>query len=168
MKSSETDDTVVIGAGQAGLAVARALRAVGRDVRLLEAHDRFGHSWRRRWRGLRRFTPARYSSLPGLPFPADAYELPTGAAFADYLAAYAKTFTLDVVTGALVASLQRSKAEEGFTTHLTDGRFYNSRRVVVASGAYRIARYPNFAVDLPPRTPRAPHESTARRGGVAW
>src|SRR5690606_13769419 len=75
---------VVIGAGQAGLAAGRELRAAGHDVLLLDAHDRIGESWRRRWDSLRLFTPARFSALPGMPFPGPPDRYPGKDEVADY------------------------------------------------------------------------------------
>ena len=61
---------LVVGGGQAGLATGYHLRRRGADFVILEAHERIGESWRRRWDTLRVFTPARNDGLPGLPFPA--------------------------------------------------------------------------------------------------
>ena len=66
----ERFDTVVIGGGQAGLAVGYCLARRGRDFLILDAHARVGESWRRRWDSLRLVTSARLTRLPGLPFPA--------------------------------------------------------------------------------------------------
>ena len=154
-------DFLIIGGGQAGLAAARELRLAGHAARVLEAHARIGDNWRRRWAGLRLFTPARYSALPGLDFPADPYHLPSREAFADYLEAYAKTAELDVVTGACVTRLERGGGGEGFRTHVGEGRAFESRRVVIASGAYRTPRLPSFAERLPPSLP-ALHSSQIR------
>jgi putative flavoprotein involved in K+ transport len=63
-------ETVVIGAGQAGLAVGYHLARHRREFLILDGADRVGESWRRRWDSLRLFTPARYDGLPGLRFPA--------------------------------------------------------------------------------------------------
>lgn len=52
--------TIVIGAGQAGLAAASQLRNRGVDCEILEASDSPGHSWRNRWDSLQLFTPAQY------------------------------------------------------------------------------------------------------------
>src|SRR5665647_3950205 len=62
---TERIDTVVIGAGQAGLAVGFHLPGPGRPFVLLDAHELVGVSWRQRWDSLRLFTPARYDALPG-------------------------------------------------------------------------------------------------------
>lgn len=68
--SEQRYDTVVVGGGQAGLAVGHYLAQQGRDFVILDAGEQVGDVWRGRWDSLRLFTPARYSGLPGLPFPA--------------------------------------------------------------------------------------------------
>src|SRR5947209_4317763 len=63
-------ETLVIGGGQAGLAVGYHLAARDVDFVILSDESRIGDNWRKRWDSLRLFTPARYSGLPGMPFPA--------------------------------------------------------------------------------------------------
>lgn len=63
----ECFETVVIGTGQAGLAVGHHLAARDVDFALLTDESRVGDNWRRRWDSLRLFTPAAYSGLPGMP-----------------------------------------------------------------------------------------------------
>jgi putative flavoprotein involved in K+ transport len=64
-------DVVVIGGGQAGLAIGHHLAAQGRRFVILEAADAPAVAWRSRWDSLRLFTPARHDGLPGMPFPGD-------------------------------------------------------------------------------------------------
>jgi putative flavoprotein involved in K+ transport len=90
----ERIDTVVIGGGQAGLSVGYHLKKRGVPCVILDAHARVGDAWRKRWDSLRLFTPARFSSLDGLPFPADPSSFPTKDAMADYLEAYTRHFEL--------------------------------------------------------------------------
>ncbi len=66
---SEYVETVVIGGGQAGLAVGHELKQRQRPFVILDAHPRVGDAWRTRWDSLRLFTPARYDGLPGLRVP---------------------------------------------------------------------------------------------------
>ena len=66
--SSEYVETLVIGGGQAGLAVGHELKKRGRPFLILDAHPRVGEAWRRRWDSLLLFTPARYNRLPGMRF----------------------------------------------------------------------------------------------------
>jgi putative flavoprotein involved in K+ transport len=64
-------DVVVIGAGQAGLAIGYFLARQGRRFVILERARSIGPAWRERWDSLTLFTPRAYNSLPGLPFPGD-------------------------------------------------------------------------------------------------
>jgi putative flavoprotein involved in K+ transport len=103
----EQFETVIIGGGQAGLAVGYHLARRGREFVILDANQRIGDSWRERWDSLRLFTPARYNGLPGWPFPAPAWSFPSKDQVADYLEAYAARFELPVRTGVRVDRLAR-------------------------------------------------------------
>ena len=84
----------MIGAGQAGLAMGYFLAKEGRHFTILEASDSIGSAWRTRWDSLVLFTPRRYDSLPGLPFPGDPDGYP-GRDEVDQLSReYASTFEL--------------------------------------------------------------------------
>ena len=87
MKEGHPYDTIVIGAGQAGLASAYYLQRAGSRFLVLDGASQIGESWLRRWDSLRLFTPVRYSSLPGLPFPGEPYTLPVKDDDARYLEA---------------------------------------------------------------------------------
>jgi putative flavoprotein involved in K+ transport len=138
-------ETVVIGGGQAGLAVGRELARRGQTFVLLDASERIGETWRRRWDSLRLFTPARYDGLPGWRFPAPGWSFPTKDEMADYLEAYATRFELTVRTGVRVERL--SKHGDRFVVAAGNRRF-EADRVVVASGAHRTPRVPSFASEL--------------------
>src|SRR3982750_2550590 len=101
----ERFDTVVIGAGQAGLAVGHHLAARDVDFVILSDEHRVGDNWRKRWDSLRLFTPARYSGLPGMPFPASPSHLADKDEVADYLERYAERFDLPVRLDSRVRSL---------------------------------------------------------------
>lgn len=75
--SSPPDPIVVIGAGQSGLAAAHTLQAAGMPAVVLEAGKRPVGSWPDYYDSLTLFSPARYSELPGLPFPGDPEHYPT-------------------------------------------------------------------------------------------
>jgi putative flavoprotein involved in K+ transport len=68
---SDRQDVVVVGGGQARLAIGYLLARQGCRFRILEAADTPAAAWRSRWESLRLFTPVRYDSLPGRPFPGD-------------------------------------------------------------------------------------------------
>lgn len=138
-------DTVVIGAGQAGLATAYHLRRLGVPSEILDEQARVGDAWRTRWDSLRLFTPAWVDGLPGMPFPADPWSFPTKDEMAEYLEAYADRFDLTVRTGVAVERLTRDG--DGFLLTTNRGPIH-ADRVVVATGANRVPRTPPFAADL--------------------
>lgn len=137
--------TVVVGGGQAGLAASHELTARGLPHVVLEAGDRVGDSWRRRWDSLRLFTPARYDGLPGRPFPGDPWALPTKDELADYLEGYASD--LPVRTGVRVRRVSRSGPD--FLVE-SDGGTWRAQNVVVATGFDRVPRIPGYAPALRP------------------
>jgi putative flavoprotein involved in K+ transport len=63
-------DVLVVGGGQAGLAMGYHLARRGHRFEIVDAGAEIGQVWRSRWDSLRLFTSARYDNLPGLPFPA--------------------------------------------------------------------------------------------------
>jgi putative flavoprotein involved in K+ transport len=145
----ETFDTVVIGGGQAGLAVGYYLKKRGRSFVILDANERIGGSWRTRtWSSLRLFTPARYDGLPGWSFPAPGWSYPTAREAADYLEAYAARFDLPVRTGMAVTRL--TKDGNRYVVECGERRF-EADRVVVATGFYGKPSVPEFASELDPR-----------------
>ena len=70
MRERQRIQTIVIGAGQAGLSVGYHLARHGLPFLILDGNERVGDSWRQRWDSLRLFTPAQYNGLDGMPFPA--------------------------------------------------------------------------------------------------
>ncbi len=141
-------DTVVIGGSQSGLAVGYHLaRQEDRRFVILDAHDRVGDAWRRRWDSLRLFTTARYDGLPGMPFPAPRQAYPNKDEVADYLETYAQRFDLPVETGVRVDRLFR---HEGRFSIAAGDRTYTATTVVVATGASHTPRVPNFSEQLDP------------------
>ena len=146
--SAERIETVIIGGGQAGLAVGYHLAKRGRPFVILDGGARIGDSWRTRWASLRLFTPAKYDGLPGWRFPAPRWSFPTKDEMGDYLEAYAERFDLPVRTGIRVDGIARS----GERYVVTAGpRRFEAEHVVVATGANRTPRVPGFAGELDPR-----------------
>ena len=111
-------DVAVIGAGQAGLAIGYFLAEQGRRFTILEASDSIGAAWRGRWDSLVLFTPRRYDSLPGLPFPGDPDGYPGRDEVIDYLESYASTFELPVQLNSPVQSV--ASTDDGFVLNLGD------------------------------------------------
>src|SRR5690606_30933987 len=143
----ERVDTVVVGGGQAGLSVGHHLQRLGVPFVVLDAETRTGDVWRRRWDSLRLFTPAAYSALDGMPFPAPPHHFPSKDEFADYLEAYAVRFELPVRRGVRVDRVVRER--DGFMVCAGERRF-GARNVVVAMASYQRPRVPAFAKDLAP------------------
>src|SRR6476659_2377260 len=98
-------DVVVVGAGQAGLAIGYFLARQGRRFVILEAAGAVGAGWRGRWDSLVLFTPRRYDALPGLAFPGDPYGYPTRDEVIAYLDQYAAAFELPIGFDSPVVSL---------------------------------------------------------------
>jgi putative flavoprotein involved in K+ transport len=140
-------DVVVIGGGQAGLAVGYHLAQRGLRLIILDANQHIGDAWRNRWDSLRLFTPARCDGLPGMPFPALGYTYPTKGAMAAYLESYATRFALPVRTGVKVTGLSRQG--DRFTVTAGDLRF-EAEQVVVAMGNCQVPWVPSFAQELDP------------------
>ena len=80
---SQSFETIIIGAGQAGLATAYHLARQDRSFVVLESHERVGDNWRERFDSLRLYSPARYDGLPGWAMPLDPWTYPTKDKLAD-------------------------------------------------------------------------------------
>jgi len=145
---AERAETVILGAGQTGLATAHHLRLAGRTCVVLEEHARVGDQWRARYDSLLLNTPAKYDSLPGMPFPAPRQSYPTGAQMADYLESYVDRFGIDVRTRAHVTSVDR--LDDGRYLVTTTGSTYLADNVVVATGGEHHPRVPELAHRLDP------------------
>ena len=106
--------TIIIGAGQAGLATAHALMQRGQRCLVLDGGDRIGDGWRHHYDSLRLYTPAKYSGLPGLPFPGDPWHFPGKDEVAAYLEQYALHFDLPVRMSTRVDRLE-ARPEGGYS-----------------------------------------------------
>jgi putative flavoprotein involved in K+ transport len=133
---------IVVGGGQAGLAVGYLLAQQGRNFAILEAAAEPAAAWRARWDSLKLFTPARYSGLPGLPFPGDPDSYPGRDDVVAYLTEYARHFALPVVLGRRVRSVRR--AEDLYRVEL-EGRSYTADQVVIATGPFQVPFVPPIA-----------------------
>ena len=140
-------ETLVIGAGQAGLAVGYYLRRRGVSFVIVDEHERVGDVWRHRWDSLRLFTPGRYNGLPGMPFPGPPSTYPAKDEVADYFEIYAREFGLPVRTGLRV---ERLSAANGRFEASCGKQVLSADNVVLATGAFHHPRVPAFAAGLGP------------------
>ena len=158
-------DVLVIGAGQAGLAVGYHLSRHGLRFLLVDGAPELGHSWRSRWDSLRLFTPTEYSGLPGLPFPAPPGTYPSKDLVASYLKAYAARFDLPVMLNTQVQHVDRSPAsssqEGGFFRVTTSQGTLWARQVVVATGPFQQPNIPRVGSGFSPAVSQL-HSSTYR------
>ncbi len=129
-------NTVIIGAGPAGLACAGALRMRGLDAVVLEKADAVGAVWRRHYDRLHLHTPKRHSALPGLPMPRRFPRYPSREEVVAYLEDYAHHHGIAPVFATEVRQVRRS---DGWNLETADN-IYCARHVIVASG---VASFPN-------------------------
>lgn len=156
----ERFEAVVVGSGQAGLSIGYHLARRGIDFVILTDETRLGDNWRRRWDSLRLFTPARYSGLPGMPFPAPPDHLADKDEVAEYLERYAQRFDLPVRLDTRVQRL----TSDGERFHLSiegSETIIEADNVVVATGAFQTPSIPAFATSLSPSIHQL-HSSTYR------
>jgi putative flavoprotein involved in K+ transport len=141
-------DTVIVGGGQAGLAMSRCLRERGVDHIVLE-RGRIAERWRsERWDSLRLLSPNWMARLPHFRYDGDDPDgFMTMPEFIRYLEAYAGTFEAPVQSETNVESVRRAGA--GFTVETSRGT-WRARNVVVATGFCDVPRVPDFAVRLSP------------------
>jgi putative flavoprotein involved in K+ transport len=143
---TEHFETIVIGGSQTGLTVGYYLAQQGREFLILEANENVGDAWRNRWDSLRLFTPAKFSRLPGMKIPgASAWDFVTKDELADYLERYARRFQLPIRTGVPVDGLSKS---DGWFVVSAGNRRFEAENVIVATGAHRIPKVPEFASQL--------------------
>jgi putative flavoprotein involved in K+ transport len=143
-----TLDVLVIGGGQAGLAMGFHLARRDLRFRIVDSGPEIGSVWRSRWDSLRLFTSGRYDNLPGLPFPTAADTYPGKDDVADYLAAYAAEYELPVGLDTTVTSLAR--AADGSYLAKAGADALEVGQVVVATGPFQQPSIPPVAAELAP------------------
>ncbi|MNX43571.1 putative oxidoreductase CzcO [compost metagenome] len=126
-------DVVIVGGGQAGLALGYYLKKSSLSFVILDANLKVGDSWRHRYDSLKLFTPRKFSGLPGLPFPGEPEGWPTKDEAAQYLHQYASQMDLPIELG---VSVNRLIKEDIYAIHTNKGVIY-SRNVVAATGPFQ-------------------------------
>ncbi len=147
---AERVDTVVIGAGQAGLSAGYHLARRGMKFVILDADACIGDHWRDHWDSLRLYSPAGWDGLPGMKFPATRFHYPSGREMGDYLEAYAARFDLPVISGTRADSVRPAEGTDGGYVVTAGDRRFEAAQVIVATGAFNNPRVPEFARQLDP------------------
>jgi len=128
-------DVVVIGAGQSGLTAARTLQAHGIRPVVLEAGPEPAGSWPLYYDSLTLFSPARYSTMPGLDFPGDPGHYPHRDEVASYLRRYADSLGADIRTSTPVTAVE-ADGQAGFVVRAGAGQSFHAAGVVAATGSF--------------------------------
>jgi putative flavoprotein involved in K+ transport len=146
--TTERVDTLIIGAGQAGLAMSHMLTRSGCSHVVVERH-RLAERWRtERWDGLRFQFPNWSVRLPDFPFPCDDPDaFATTSQILDFICAYADFVKAPVRSGVTVAALRRLDGRSGFAAHTAQGAI-EANNVVVATGPYQRALLPPAMKDV--------------------
>lgn len=126
-------DYIIIGAGQAGLAMAYQLKQANAHFIVLDSEDEIGASWLSRWDSLKLFTPTEFNHLPGMPFPAAKGHYPDKHDVANYFKAYVEAFELPVKLKSQVDKV--TKIDDLFTLQCSD-KHYQCKQVIIASGPF--------------------------------
>jgi putative flavoprotein involved in K+ transport len=161
--AAEGVEVLVIGGGQAGLAMGYHLAERGLSFVIADANPEVGHMWRSRWQSLKLFTAGQYNDLPGMRFPAERDSYPGKDEVADFLQAYAAKYELPVRLNTTVTRLSRTHNDR-YLAETTTGPI-EADQVVVATGPFQAPFVPSIARELDSDLPqlhsaeyRAPHD----------
>ena len=135
-------DVMVIGGGQAGLAIGYHLRRTSLSFLILDAEKSPGGAWRHAWRSLRLFSPAAWSSLPGWPLSGGESDYPGRDDILAYLARYEERYDLPVRRPVMVRSVMKTAG--GRFRIATDRGDWTARTVVSATGTWRHPYIPAY------------------------
>jgi putative flavoprotein involved in K+ transport len=135
-------DVLVIGAGQAGLAMGYFLKQTKLKFLILDKGNEIGESWKNRYDSLTLFTPRSYSSLPGLSLIGEEKQYPTKDEISNYLSLYANTFLLPIQLNTFITRLDRA---DGYFLLSTNQGDYKCKNVIVATGPFHEPFIPKFS-----------------------
>jgi putative flavoprotein involved in K+ transport len=145
--NEESFNTIVIGGGQAGLAVGYYLTQKGDKFVILDENQQTGTSWRKRWDSLKLFTPSKLNGLPGMPFPKPKDYFPTKNEVAEYLEMYASHFNLPIRHNMKVTGVTHT--DNGYLVS-TDTVKLPAQHIVIATGPFQKPYTPDIAGQLDP------------------
>jgi len=140
-------EVLVVGCGQAGLAIAARLGQLGVDTLVVDRHDRIGDNWRKRYHALTLHNKTQVNHLPYMPFPPNWPAYIPKDKLANWFEAYAEAMELNVWTGTafLGGTYDDATGRWTVTVEGSDGkRTLNPRHVVMATGVSGIPFRPNI------------------------
>lgn len=140
--NTKSFDVIVIGGGQSGLAAGYYLRRTDLNYLILDQEKEPGGSWQHYWQSLRLFSPAQWSSLPGIIMPGGPDYYPTRDETLAYLRNYEKKYQLRVQRPVTVQQVE--KQQDYFMLYTTDGT-YKTTSLVSATGTFRHPYIPDFS-----------------------
>ncbi len=157
-------NTVIVGAGPAGLAVAACLQREKIPFIVLEKEEHVGSAWRRHYDRLHLHTPRRHSALPFLPYPTDYPQYPSRVQFVEYLETYAYRFKISPRFGQHVV---RGHRESDGWTITTDRESFRAGRLILCTGYNRDPVIPTWpGMDM--FRGKILHSSQYRNGRPFW
>ena len=141
-------DTVIVGGGQAGLAISYYLKQQGRDHVVLERAAAVANAWRnQRWDSFTLVTPNFQVRMPGAEYNGnDPDGFMSLRQVVDYFDDYVRRFHLPVHCGVTVTSVE--KTDSGYLVRTSEGD-YEAENVVIATGMYQSPKIPDFAAAIP-------------------
>lgn len=138
-------DTIVIGAGQAGLATAFYLKKIKHNFLIIDKGKEVGESWMNRYDSLVLFTSRMYNALPGLTLEGEMQGFPTKNEIVQYLKRYVNKYELPIQFQTEVVKVQH---QQGLFVIQTNQGVIQSKKVIVATGAFQSPRIPSFSSNI--------------------
>ncbi len=139
-------DTIVIGAGQAGLSIGYYLKEYNHNYIILDKGSEVGEIWKKRYDSLILFTPRIYNSLPGMSFEGDKQGFPTKDEVVTYLKNYVERYEIPIHFHTEVVSV--SKLNGNFLIKTNQGE-YQAKNIVIATGPFQTPKIPLFSKEIP-------------------
>ncbi|WP_276734125.1 NAD(P)/FAD-dependent oxidoreductase [Bacillus sp. (in: firmicutes)] len=138
-------DTIVIGAGQAGISIGYYLKQSEQKFIILDKSDEVGESWKDRYDSLVLFTSRMYSSLPGMHLEGEKHGFPSKEEIVAYLKKYVERFNIPIQLRTEVMSVQKLKNHFLIKTNQQE---YQAKNLVIATGPFHIPNIPSISKDL--------------------
>ena len=140
-------DFLIIGAGQAGLAMAYYLNSLGKDYTVVDANSEVGAPWLKRWDSLKLFTPSEFNNLPGMDFPHKKGHYANKFEVSSYLKSYVDKFSIPIKFNEKIISLR--KVGGSFEVESENSQ-YLAKNVIIATGPFHTPYTPKCSENISP------------------